>query len=296
MKSQKDRKGSTPSTCHAFDLTENRIELQREEALNANPIGVFDSGLGGLTVVHELRRELPQESILYFGDLARLPYGTKSRAQIRRFSLESAEFLLKKGVKALVIACNSSSSAAYSLLRKRFSVPVISVIEPAVGEALRRTRNGKIGVIGTAATIESGVYENELKNRNPRIQVFTQSCPLFVPLVEEGWLNGGVTERVIEKYLSPLAKKKIDVLILGCTHYPILFQEIQLFFGPRVALVDSAGPTVRKLASLLEEKGLLCQGKRGARFEIFTSDLPRNFCRVGEKFLGEKLPRIKVVR
>lgn len=264
--------------------------------MNANPIGVFDSGLGGLTVVHELRRELPQESILYFGDLARLPYGTKSRAQIRRFSLENALFLFEKGVKALVIACNSSSSAAYELLRKRFSIPVIGVIEPAVGEALRRTRNGKIGVIGTAATIESGVYENELKRRSPRVEVFTQSCPLFVPLVEEGWLNGGVTERVIEKYLAPLARRKIDVLILGCTHYPILFQQIKLFFGPRVALVDSAGPTVRQLASLLEEKGLLCQRRKSPKFEIFTSDLPRNFYQVGERFLGEKLPRIKVVR
>ena len=219
--------------------------------MNANPIGVFDSGLGGLTVVRELRRQLPQESLVYFGDIARLPYGTKSRAQIRRFSLENALFLFEKGVKALVIACNSSSSAAYDLLRRRFSIPVISVIEPAVTESLRKTRTGRIGVIGTAATIESKIYERELRSKNPRVQVFTRSCPLFVPLVEEGWLNGGVTERVIEKYLAPLAQKKIDTLILGCTHYPILFRQLQSFFGPEVALVDSAVPTVRQLASLL---------------------------------------------
>ena len=264
--------------------------------MNANPIGVFDSGLGGLTVVHELRRQLPQESILYFGDLARLPYGTKSGAQIRRFSLESAQFLFEKGIKALVIACNSSSSAAYHLLKKKFPLPVIGVIEPAVEEALRKSRTGRIGVIGTAATIESKVYEEALRTRNPGVKVFAQSCPLLVPLVEEGWLNGGVTERVIEKYLAPLANKKIDALILGCTHYPILFQMLQLFFGRDVALIDSAAPTVRQLASLLEKKGLLYEGKRRSRFEIFTSDLPRNFYHVGERFLGEKLPRIKVVR
>ena len=264
--------------------------------MNANPVGVFDSGLGGLTVVHELRRQLPQESILYFGDLARLPYGTKSGAQIRRFSVESAQFLFEKGIKALVIACNSSSSAAYRLLKRKFPLPVIGVIEPAAEEALRKSRSGRIGVIGTAATIESKVYEKALKTRNPGVRVFTQSCPLFVPLVEEGWLNGGVTERVIEKYLAPLAEKKIDALILGCTHYPILFEPLQLFFGRGVALVNSAAPTVRQLASLLEKKALLYEGKKRPRFEIFTSDLPRNFYHVGERFLGEKLPRIKVVR
>lgn len=264
--------------------------------MNANPIGVFDSGLGGLTVVRELRRELPRESIVYFGDIARLPYGTKSVAQIRRFSLENSRFLIEKGVKALVVACNSSSSAAFHLLRRRFSVPTISVIEPAVGEALRRTRTGRIGVIGTAATIESRVYEEALRRENPRVRIFTQKCPLFVPLVEEGWLNGGVTERVIEKYLTPLARKGIDTLILGCTHYPILARQIQSFFGSEVELVDSAGPTVQRLARLLESEGLLYPGERKPKFSIFTSDLPRNFSIVGQRFLGEKLPEIKVVR
>ena len=264
--------------------------------MKANPIGVFDSGLGGLTVVRELRRQLPQEAIVYFGDIARLPYGTKSGAQIRQFSLENAQFLLGRGIKALVIACNSSSSAAFHLLKRRFSLPVISVIEPAVEESLQKTRNGRIGVIGTAATIESRVYVEALEGRNPKIKVFTQSCPLFVPLVEEGWLNGGVTDRVIKKYLTPLARKKIDTLILGCTHYPILAEAIQEFFGPSVQLIDSAAPTVKRLASLLKQKGLLYSQERNSRFQIFTSDLPRNFISVGERFLGEKLPKIKVVR
>jgi glutamate racemase len=264
--------------------------------LDARPIGVFDSGLGGLTVVRELRRLLPDESIVYYGDIARLPYGTKSGSQIRRFSVENTEFLLKKGVKALVIACNSSSSAAFQALKRRFPIPIVSVIEPAVEESLRRTRNKRIGVIGTPATIESRVYEDALGRKDPAVQVFAKSCPLFVPLVEEGWLNGGVTERVIAKYLSPLVERGIDTLILGCTHYPLLTDEIRDFVGPKVKLVDSAAPTVKQLASLLEKKGLLCQGKRRLRFQIFTSDLPRNFIHVGERFLGERLPPIKVVR
>lgn len=264
--------------------------------MKANPIGVFDSGLGGLTVVRELKRQLPEEGIVYFGDIAHLPYGTKSGAQIRRFSIENAEFLIKKGIKALVIACNSSSSAAYPLLKRRFAVPVISVIEPAVEEALERSRTKRIGVIGTAATIESRVYEEALKKGNPEAKVFPQSCPLFVPFVEEGWLDGGVTEQVIEKYLEPLRDNKIDTLILGCTHYPILTHPIQSFFGPSVQLIDSAGPTVKRLSSLLRKRGLLYSKKRASKFQIFTSDLPRNFIKVGERFLGEKLPPVKVVQ
>lgn len=264
--------------------------------MNSQPIGVFDSGLGGLTVVREIRRQLPSEGVVYFGDIARLPYGTKSSHQIRRFSVENTHFLFEQGIKALVIACNSSSSAAYSLLKRRFDIPMVSVIEPAVEACLKKTRTGRVGVIGTAATIESGVYEAGLRKYRPGIKVFTQSCPLFVPLVEEGWLNGGVTERVIEKYLSPLAQNKIDTLILGCTHYPLLKEQIQNFLGPKVELIDSAGPTVQKLATFLKEKDLLCVSKKRPRFQVFTSDLPRNFLKVGEKFLGEKLPHVKVIQ
>lgn len=264
--------------------------------MNEQAIGVFDSGLGGLTVVRELRRKLPQESVVYFGDIARLPYGTKSYNQIQRFSLESAQFLLQKGIKALVVACNSSASAAFPLLKRRFSLPMVSVIDPAVEEALVQSRSGRVGVIGTPATIESRVYEEALKKQSRHVRVFTQSCSLLVPLVEEGWLDGGITEKVIEEYLGPLAQKRIDTLILGCTHYPLLKEKIQAFFGPEVTLIDSAAPTVRKLASLLEKKKLIYKGKRKAGFQIFTSDLPRNFIRVGERFLGERLPKIKVVR
>jgi len=264
--------------------------------LDARPIGVFDSGLGGLTVVREIRRQLPGEAIVYFGDIARLPYGTKSSAQIRKFSIENTEFLLRKGIKALVIACNSSSSAAFQVLRKRFHLPMVSVIEPAVEEAIKRTRTKVVGVIGTTATIESRVYEEALRKKDPKVKVFAQSCPLFVPLVEEGWLDGSVTEKVIEEYLSPLVSRKIDTLILGCTHYPLLLKKIRDFVGSKVELVDSAGPTVRQLASLLESKKLIYKGRKRPRFQIFTSDLPRNFIHVGEKFLGHKLPKVQVIR
>lgn len=264
--------------------------------MDARPIGIFDSGLGGLTVVRELRRVLPRESIVYFGDLAHLPYGTKSSTQIRRFSLENTEFLLRQDIKALVVACNSSASTAFQMLKRRFSIPMVSVVEPAVRASLGATRAGKIGVIATPATIESQVYEKALKRSRPEVQVFTQSCPLFVPLVEEGWLDGGVAERVIEKYLTPLAEKGIDTLILGCTHYPLLRDEIQDFFGPEVQLVDSASPTVKELVSLLEKNDLLYEGRRPRRFKIYASDRPRNFIQVGERFFGEKLPEVKVVR
>lgn len=262
---------------------------------HSKPIGVFDSGLGGLTVVRELRRRLPAEAIVYFGDIARLPYGPKSKVQIRRFSVENTEFLLQKGIKALVVACNSSASAAFGLLNRRYSLPMVSVIEPAVDAALERSSSARIGVIGTAATVESGVYEKALRKKQSKAEVFSVSCPLFVPLVEEGWLDGRVAEQVVEKYLAPLGPKKIDTLILGCTHYPILAEQIRKFMGPGVTLIDSAAPTVKRLAALLERQHLLSPAKGSGKFEVYVSDLPRSFRTVGERFLGEKLPPIKVV-
>lgn len=272
------------------------LSTYRASKPHLGPIGVFDSGLGGLTVVREIRRQLPGESIVYFGDLARLPYGTKSPDQIRRFSKENTEFLLTKGIKALVIACNSSSSAAFHFLKRNFKIPVLSVIEPAVQEALAETRSRRIGVIGTSATIESRVYEEALRKQSPGVRVYPQSCPFFVPLVEEGWLGGRVTLEVVKHYLKPLKKHKIDTLILGCTHYPLLKMSIQQYLGPKVRLVDSAVPTVEELASLLNRRSLQATGKAKGRFHICTSDSPRNFRKVGELFLGEKLPEIQVVR
>ncbi len=266
------------------------------QAKSRQPIGVFDSGLGGLTVIREIRRVLPAEEVLYFGDLARLPYGIKSKEQIKRFSIENTLFLISRKVKALVVACNSSSSAAFSFLKSHFNLPMIDVIEPAVREAAAKTRTRRVGVIGTQATVESGVYEKALKKMDSRFQVFSVACPLFVPLVEEGWLNGKISQRIIETYIGALRKKRIDTLILGCTHYPLLKDAIQKVIGPRVTMVDSVIPTTQKLASLLRELGLSYPSPRCGELKIFVSDKPRNFVRVGESFLGEKLSHVEVVR
>jgi glutamate racemase len=260
------------------------------------PIGVFDSGLGGLTVVRELRRRLPQESIIYFGDIARLPYGIKSREQILTFSIQNTLFLLKKKIKALVIACNSSSSAAYQFLKNHFNLPIVDVIFPAAEAAARATRKGRVGVIATQATIASGSYEKALKRLRPGIQVFSYSCPLFVPLVEEGWLEDPITDDIIRRYLKPFQKHKIDTLILGCTHYPLLKSRIEKIVGKKIRIVDSTYPTVTKLASLLDKNKLRHSSVTRGKLKIFVSDLPRNFLPIGERFLGEKLSSVEVVR
>lgn len=265
------------------------------------PIGVFDSGVGGLTIVHAIRQLLPRESIVYFGDMARLPYGTKSKEQILSFSIQNTLFLLKHKVKAVVVACNSSSSAAYSFLKRHFNLPIIDVIEPAAESAIEVSKSGKIGVIATQATIESAAYERALFHLNPRVKIAAGACPLFVPLVEEGWLQGKITEDIIRTYLKPLLQKKIDTLILGCTHYPLLRKSLERVLPSDVRVVDSVFPTVQKLASILDKKGLKYPVSRSSapakgELRVYVSDKPRNFIKVGEKFLGEKFQHIEVVR
>ncbi len=259
------------------------------------PIGVFDSGLGGLTVVRQLRRKLPHERILYFGDIARLPYGIKSKNQIREFSRENTEFLLSRKVKAIVVACNSSSSAAYSFLLKHYSIPIIDVIRPAAEEAVAQTKNLKVGVIATQATVSSQAYDSAIKRLNQKVSVFSQACPLLVPFVEEGVLNGELLEPVLRRYLKPLMKHRIDTLILGCTHYPLLRNAIQKIVGKRVKLIDSAPAAVGKLIEILNRKGSIRLKKKGL-LQVFVSDLPRNFLTIGSRFLGEPLNDVKVVR
>ncbi len=265
-------------------------------SLCARPIGVFDSGLGGLTVVRQLRRLLPTEEILYLGDLAHLPYGTKSTDEIRRRSGECADFLLKQGIKALVIACNSASSVAYKLLSEKLPVPVLDVITPAVEEALASSKNFRIGVIATYATIESGSYAQSLEARSPDAEYFLKPCPLFVPLAEEGWLDDAIALGTARRYLEPIKKKKVDTLILGCTHYPLLGKVIARVMGPRVRLIDSAIPTALKLKELLRRRKLLGPAGRRAPLKICITDYVRNFARIGEAFLGEELHSVKLVK
>lgn len=262
----------------------------------SRPIGVFDSGLGGLTIVREIRRCLPNESIVYFGDMARLPYGTKSKEQILSFSIQNTLFLLKHKVKAVVVACNSSASAAYSFLKRHFNLPIIDVIQPAAESALMASRVKRIGLIATQATVSSLAYEKSLQSRDGGLQIFSAACPLFVPLVEEGWLEGKITDQIIQTYLKPLLRKKIDTLILGCTHYPLLREAIQKAVPSRVRIIDSVAPTVQKLASILDKKGLRYLSFRRGELRIYVSDKPRNFIRVGEKFLGERLHHVEIVR
>ena len=253
------------------------------------PIGVFDSGIGGLTLVKALMEEMPQESIVYFGDTARVPYGTKSKSTIVKFSLENVEFLLRFNVKCIVIACNTSSSWALPTLRKYFKVPIIGVVRPGAQAAVRATRNRRIGIAGTRATVNSGAYETAIHRIDPAIKVYSQSCPLFVPLVEEGWLNGAICTEVAHRYLDPMVRQGVDTLILGCTHYPLLESTIRKVMGPKVSLIDSARQTVSEVRGVLMGTDALSGAQRKPRNRYFVTDEPGQFERIGERFLGRPL-------
>lgn len=256
------------------------------------PIGIFDSGIGGLTVLKELRRELPLEDVVYFGDTAHLPYGTKSKETITRFSLDNVRFLRAQGAKMVVVACNTATSLCLDVLKERFDVPIIGVIEPGARQALSLTRNGRIGIIGTKATIGSGSYEACLKRLDPAAKVYSQACPLFVPLVEEGWLDGEITQKVARTYLEPLKSFKIDTLILGCTHYPLLARTIQKTMGPKVRLVNSAEETAKEARQLIVRLKLRREGRPAQQSRFYVSDEPEQFRVQGERFLGRPVQSV----
>ncbi len=257
------------------------------------PIGVFDSGVGGLTVVEQIRKILPGEDIIYFGDTARVPYGTKSKETITKFSVENVEFLMEKDVKLVVVACNTASSLGLDFLKRCFRVPIIGVIEPGAKGAVSLTRNNRIGVIGTNATISSGAYEKAIRKINPGIFVSKASCPLFVPLVEEGWADMPVTGQIASIYLTPLKSTKIDTLIMGCTHYPLLRETIQRVMGRGVMLVDSAKEVAREVKTILDSAGGLNTGGRKGKINFFVSDEPFRFVSVAERFLRRKISCVK---
>ncbi len=250
-------------------------------------IGVFDSGLGGLTVVHEIIQGLPNEKVIYFGDTARVPYGTKSAATIIRYSREIARFLLKQKVKILVVACNTASAHALDVLRRELPVEVIGVIEPGARRAARSTKSGKIGIIATSSTIRSEKYADCLKRIDKRIRVISQPCPLFVPLVEEGWFDHAVTYKVAEEYLAPLKKAKVDTVILGCTHYPLIKHVVREVMGPKVALVDSAEQVAIEVEELLIHRRQLRTQLLPAQHTFVVSDEPGNFQKLASRFLGD---------
>lgn len=250
------------------------------------PIGVFDSGIGGLTVAKEIFNLLPGESVIYFGDTARVPYGPKSPATVLRYSREAAAFLMSKDIKALVIACNTATAHAAEALAAELPVPVIGVVEPGARTAARTTKRGRIGVIGTVGTIASGAYDLAVRRLVDDARVYAQPCPLFVPLIEEGWQEHDATKLVAVEYLHPLHEVDIDVLILGCTHYPLLASVIQETLGPDVLLVDSAHETAIEVRQLLHEKKQLRTAAEPPVHAFFASDSPMRFREVGSRFLG----------
>jgi len=263
---------------------------------NKNPIGVFDSGLGGLTVVKALRNVLPNEKIIYFGDTARVPYGNKSPELIKEYSLQITDFLLERETKIIVVACNTATALALSTLQEKLNIPIVGVIKPGVNSALTLTQNNRIGVIGTISTISSGVYEKELKIGNNSIEVTSNACPLFVPLAEEGWLNNPATKLIAEKYLEPINKKNIDTLILGCTHYPLLKKVIQETVSTEIQLVDSAQAMAFETKTLLSNGGLINDQNTEGELKLFVSDLPARFETVASRFLGEKISNVEKIQ
>jgi glutamate racemase len=259
------------------------------------PIGIFDSGIGGLTVVKQLMRLLPTEQLIYFGDTARIPYGTKSKRLIEQYALEDANFLLQYDIKALVVACNTASSLAMDVLLEHLDIPVVGVVIPGAQTAVELTRNKKIGVIGTIATINSNSYTNEIRKRLNNAQVFAQSCPLLVPLVEEGWLDDDVTIRTLKKYLPDMISEKVDTLILGCTHYPLLENTIQKLMGKYVKLIDSGRETAKAVKQKLLETNLLNESDKMGLDKFLVSDIPMKFEEIGSRFLGKKLENVERV-
>lgn len=258
-------------------------------------IGIFDSGVGGLTVLRELRHQLPQEELVYLGDTARVPYGTKSPQTVARYAQEAARFLVGQRVKLLVVACNTASAVALDDLAALHRLPVVGVIEPGARRALEVSRTGRIGVIGTEGTIRSRAYERALRAGNPAVEVHVAPCPLFVPLAEEGWSEHPVARLAAAEYLAPLLRQGIDTLVLGCTHYPLLKRTLQEVAGPTVELIDSAAETAKTVATLLHAEGLGRHDTPPASPRFFVTDLPDRFERVGGAFLGAPLTGVVTV-
>jgi glutamate racemase len=261
----------------------------------SNPIGIFDSGIGGLTVIKSLDSSLANENIIYFGDTARVPYGSKSNQKVIEYSVQDAKYLLSKNVKMIVVACNTASSIALESLRKEFNIPILGMIEPGAKAAIKATKNKRIGVIGTEATISNKAYSTALLKKDNSLQVFEKACPLFVPLAEEGWVDHKATKIIAEEYLSELKKEKIDTLILGCTHYPILRNVIQEVIGKNVKLIDSGSAASVEVEDYLSGRGLRNSSNNLGLQQYYVSDVPRKFKEMAEIFLGRKIDHVEKI-
>lgn len=260
---------------------------------NSNPIGIFDSGVGGLTVAKKLFQLLPNENVIYFGDTGRYPYGPRSKGIVKKFSFQNVNFLLRQRVKFIVVACNTASAFALEELRKNYDIPLIGVVEPGATAAIKATRNGKIGVIGTLGTIDSKAYQKAIHRQAPQLKVCSIPCPLFVSLAEEGYINKDATHLIALEYLKPLIKKEVDTLVLGCTHYPLLKKAISRIMGEKVKLIDSAEETAKKVQSLLKHQGLLRNSVGKSFRKFYVSDVPDKFVEVGERFLKGRITNVK---
>lgn len=263
---------------------------------SSRPIGVFDSGIGGLTVVRALMERLPLESIVYFGDTARVPYGVKSVATIEHFTAQITDFLLQQNVKMLIVACNTMAAVAAQIVRERAGdVPVLDVIEAGASAAVQQSDGGRIGVIGTPTTINSNAYARRIHALDPQARVFSQACPLFVPLVEEGWLDHPVTRLTAQEYLKPVLAEDVESLVLGCTHYPLLKPLLREVAGPGVRLVDSAITTAELAADTLQALGMTHTHPGPAAYRFVVTDVPLRFQTIGERFLGRSLGAVERV-
>jgi glutamate racemase len=261
-----------------------------------NSIGVFDSGVGGLTVVKALIEQLPFENIIYFGDTARVPYGIKSVETITRYAKQITEFLLDKKVKLLIIACNTMSAVAYQAIKDLSPVAVLDVVDAGARSAVAETHNKCVGVIGTSTTINSNAYQRAIKRLDPDIEVVSQACPLFVPLVEEGWLDHQVTKLTAKEYLKPVMTQNIDTLVLGCTHYPLLKPLLQEIMGTQITLVDSAQAITEKAGELLKKNNLLNEERKSPEYRFYVTDVPNRFISIGEQILERTLSNVMVVK
>jgi glutamate racemase len=260
------------------------------------PIGVFDSGIGGLTVLKEIHLRCPNENTVYLGDTARVPYGIRSPETVIRYSFENSRFLFSKEVKMIVIACNTASSVSLESIRNSVSIPVIGVIEPGAKAAVAATRNKKIGIIGTEATIKSNSYTKAIQAIDRSIEVFGIACPLFVPLVEEGWTDGRIADMIANEYLQGIKRSDIDTLVLGCTHYPLLKSVLSTVMGDGVSLIDSAIETAGEIESILKRLSLLNTSEEACTREFYVTDSPDKFRTVGERFLGREIPNIEKIK
>ena len=261
------------------------------------PIGIFDSGVGGLTVVKEVCKKLPHENIIYLGDTARVPYGTRSAQTVQKYAISNTNFLLTQDIKLLVIACNTASAVAYETLKDKYGLPIIDVVAPGARAAVAASRTKRIGIIGTDGTILSGAYQKEIQRLDPASTIFTQACPLFVPLAEAGWCekDDEVVLLTARRYLAPLMNSSIDTLVLGCTHYPILKEAIRAVMGPGIRLIDSAEETACDVMRMLDRQHILNDDACSGTSTFYVTDIPHRFAETGSRFLGRELSDVSVV-